>query len=145
VTEGLLGFGFRPKIFIVEYNSTFGPERRVTVPYKASFNRHREHRGGHYFGVSVMGLRHLFEQHGYRFITVDQNGVNAFFADPAAFDRSFIDAVRGTAYRENIVHRRESRGADWAAQFEQIRHLPLVEIAAGAPAVAPSARAALGG
>jgi hypothetical protein len=127
IAEALLAAGFRPRIFIVEYNSVYGPERSVTIPYSDNFNRHRAHPTGYYYGVSVMGLRHLFDRHGYRFLTVEQNGLNAFFVDPAAFARGFIDAVKGTAYRENIVHRRESRGG-WTGQFEQIRHLPLVEI-----------------
>ena len=137
VTEALLQLGFRPKIFVVEYNSTFGPERSVTVPYKSPFDRYREHAGGHYFGVSVMGLRRLFDRYGYRFVTVDRNGVNAFFADPSAFERPFLDAIRGTAFAENIVQRREARGGDWQKQFEPIRHLPLVEIAAASASGAP--------
>lgn len=127
VADALLQIGFRPKIFVVEYNSAFGPERSVTVPYKEAFNRHREHPSGYYFGVSVTALRRLFDRYGYRFVTVDANGVNAFFVDPAEFDRAFVDAIRGVPYRENIVQRRESRG-DWSAQFDQIHHLPLVEI-----------------
>jgi hypothetical protein len=127
VAAALLDRGFRPKIFIVEYNSAFGPERSVTIPYQEPFNRHHAHPSGYYYGVSVTGLRYLFERHGYRFITVEQNGVNAFFADPLEFDAVFLERIRGTAYRENIAQRRESR-TDWAGQFEQIRHLPLVEI-----------------
>ena len=127
VADALLHIGFRPKIFVVEYNSAFGPERSVTVPYKEPFNRHREHPSGFYFGASITALRHLFDRHQYRFVTVDANGVNAFFVDPAAFDRAFVDAIRGESFRENIVQRRESRG-DWLVQFDQIKHLPLVEI-----------------
>jgi len=127
IAEALLGGGFRPGIFVVEYNSVYGPDQAVTIPYSDNFNRHRAHPTGYYYGVSVMGLRTLFERQGYRFLTVEQNGLNAFFVDPARFERAFIDGVRGTPYRENIVHRRESRGG-WAGQFEQIRHLPLVQI-----------------
>lgn len=128
IAAALLDAGFRPRIFAAEYNSVYGPERSVTIPYRDDFNRHRAHPTGYYYGVSVTGLRRLFDSHGYRFLTVEQNGLNAFFVDPAEFARGFIDAVQGTDYRENIVHRRESRGG-WAGQFEQIRHLPLVEIA----------------
>lgn len=127
VAAALLDRGFRPKIFVGEYNSAFGPARSVTIPYQEPFNRHRAHASGYYYGVSVMGLRHLLERHGYRFITVDQNGVNAFFADPGEFDASFLAQVAGSAFRENIVQRAQSR-SDWAGQFDQIRHLPLVEI-----------------
>jgi hypothetical protein len=127
VARAALESGFRPRIAIVEYNSCFGPDRAVTVPYSTGFNRHRVHLSGYYYGVSVMGLRRLFEASGYRFVTVEQNGLNAFFADPAEFEPGFLDAVRGTAYRENIVHRRESR-TGWAQQYEIIKHLPLDEI-----------------
>ena len=127
VAEALLERGFRPKIVIVEYNSAFGPERSVTIPYQEPFNRHRAHPSGYYYGVSIMGARNLFGRYGYRFITVDQNGVNAVFADPAEFDQSFLDGIRGSTFRENLVQRRESRTA-WAGQFELVRHLPLVEI-----------------
>ena len=129
VASALLDRGFRPKIFIVEYNSAFGPERSVTIPYQEPFNRHRAHPSGYYYGVSVTGLRNLLVRHGYRFITVDQNGVNAFFADPVEFDAVFLQAVSGSPFRENIVQRHESR-TDWEGQFDQIRHLPLVEIPA---------------
>lgn len=127
VAASILERGLRPKIFIVEYNSAFGPDLSVTIPYQEPFNRHRAHPSGLYYGVSVRGLRHLFERHGYRFVTVEQNGVNAVFADPKEFDAAFLDGVRGTLYRENIVQRRESR-TDRAGQFDRIRHLPLVEI-----------------
>jgi hypothetical protein len=129
VASTLLDRGFRPKVFIVEYNSAFGPERSVTIPYQEPFNRHRAHPSGYYYGVSVTGLRNLLARHGYRFITVDQNGVNAFFADPVEFDAVFLQAVSGSPFRENIVQRCESR-TDWSGQFDQIRHLPLVEIPA---------------
>jgi hypothetical protein len=127
VAEALLNLGFRPRIFVVEYNSVFGPERSVAIPYSDGFNRHRAHPSGYYYGVSVKGLRNLFGRFQYRFVTVEQNGLNAFFIDPAEFEPAFVNGIEGTPYRENIVHRRESRSG-WADQFEQIRHLPLSEI-----------------
>jgi hypothetical protein len=128
IAQGVLDRGIRPKIFIMEYNSIFGPSRSVTIPYKPEFNRRREHASGYYYGVSIAGLRHLFRQHGYRFVTVDQNGLNAVFIDPAEFDARFVDAIRGSEYRENVVHRCESRGDTPEQQFNVIRHLPLVEV-----------------
>jgi len=127
VAHELIDRGFRPKVIIVEYNSAFGPQRAVTIPYEFPFNRHRAHPSGFYYGVSIMGLRHLLEGCGYRFVTVEQNGVNAFFADPGQFDAGFLEAIRGSEFRENLVQRRESR-ADWTGQFKQIAALPLVEI-----------------
>ena len=128
IAQGLLDRGIRPKIFIVEYNSIFGTSKSVTVPYKAEFNRRKEHASGYYYGVSISGLRHLFRHHGYRFVTVDQNGLNAIFIDPAEFDARFVDAIRGIEYRENVVHRCESHGDTPDKQFNVIRHLPLVDV-----------------
>jgi hypothetical protein len=127
VAEAFVARVFRPKIVVVEYNSTFGPERAVTIPYQFPFNRHRAHPSGNYYGVSVMGLRHLLEGRGYRFITVDQNGVNAFFVDPREFDTDFLSSIQGSEFRENTIQRRESR-TDWRGQLAHIATLPLVEI-----------------
>jgi hypothetical protein len=33
VAEAIFDAGFRPKIFVVEYNSVFGPDKSMTVPY----------------------------------------------------------------------------------------------------------------
>jgi len=129
VAHALLERGFRPKILVVEYNSVFGPDRGVTVPYKDEFNRHSEHPSGYYYGASVTAWRRLLEPAGYQFVTVEQNGLNAFFVDRSEFSPAFLNGIRGEAYRENVVHRQESRSG-WRAQFEQIQHLPLVEVEA---------------
>lgn len=128
VADALIDRVVRPKIIVLEYNSTFGPQRAVTIPYQFPFNRHRAHPTGYYYGVSVMGLRRLLEGRGYRFVTVEQNGVNAFFVDPTQFPSGVLDGIRGTEFRENIVQRRESR-SDWRGQLAQVAALPLVEIA----------------
>jgi hypothetical protein len=127
VADALIDRVLRPKIVVIEYNSTFGPERAVTIPYQFPFNRHRAHPSGYYYGVSVMGLRYLLEDRGYRFVTVEQNGVNAFFADPSQFPSAFLQGIRGSDFCENIVQRRESR-SDWRGQLAQVAALPLVEI-----------------
>lgn len=129
VADALVDRVIRPKIIVAEYNSAFGPDRAVTIPYQFPFNRHRAHPSGYYYGVSVQGLRRLFEGRGYRFVTVEQNGVNAFFADTAQFDRRFLENIHGVQFRENTVQHRESR-TDWTRQMEQIARLPLVELPA---------------
>jgi hypothetical protein len=129
VTEALIDRILRPKVVVIEYNSTFGPERAVTIPYTFPFNRHRAHPSGYYYGASVTALRHLLEGRGYRFVTVEQNGVNAFFADPRQFPPGFFERIRGSHFRENIVQRRESR-TDWRGQLAQVAALPVVEIPA---------------
>jgi hypothetical protein len=101
IAQAILEGGFRPKIFVVEYNSVYGPDRCMTIEYKSDFVFTRAHPTQLYYGTSIGGWRKLFDRHGYRFVTVDRNGVNGFFVDPAAFDASFLNRIAGLAYAEN--------------------------------------------
>jgi len=127
VAEAVLSQGFRPKIIVVEYNSAFGPDRAVTVPYRQDFNHGKAHPSELYFGVSVEGWRRFLGKYGYRFLTVDSNGVNAFFVNPAEFPGDFLSGIRGLRYEQNVSQRKKFRGS-WETQFELIRGLPLIEI-----------------
>ncbi|HEU4687370.1 MAG TPA: hypothetical protein VFS23_03360, partial [Vicinamibacterales bacterium] len=66
-----------PRIVILEYNSMFGPDRAVTIPYDPKFDRHRHHTA--YYGASLAALTRLSARKGYRLVAVEPNGVNAFF------------------------------------------------------------------
>lgn len=109
VARALLEAGLRPKIIVVEYNAVFGPDRSATIEYAADFNFRRAHPSELYYGVSVAAWRSLLESQGYRFVTVERNGVNAFFVDPAHFDAAFLDLVRGLAFAENLYQLKKFR------------------------------------
>jgi FkbM family methyltransferase len=66
-----------PRVAIVEYNSIFGAERAVTIPYDPKFQR-SEHRFI-YYGASLAALAALARQKGYRLVCTDTYGINAFF------------------------------------------------------------------
>jgi hypothetical protein len=66
-----------PRVVVLEYNSMFGPERAVTIPYDPEFSR-RDHRFC-YFGASLAALTKLSAKKGYRLVAVEPTGVNAFF------------------------------------------------------------------
>ena len=68
-----------PRIVVCEYNSVFGPNKKVTVPYKSDFVRSKEHFSELYFGASLAAFCHLAEQKGYDFIGTSSAGVNAYF------------------------------------------------------------------
>jgi hypothetical protein len=127
IAAALLDAGLRPKIWVVEYNAAFGPERRVTIDYSDTFDFTTAHPSQLYYGVSIAGWRALFAQRGYRFVSVERNGVNAFFADPTCFAAGFLDAVDGLGYAENRFQLHKFR-QPWPQQFERIAHLPLVLI-----------------
>ena len=68
----------RPAIAIIEYNSVFGAERAITVPYDPKFSR-----GGRisnlYFGASLLALCDLAHSKGYDFVGSNSAGNNAYF------------------------------------------------------------------
>ena len=69
----------QPDILILEYNSLFGYERHITVPYEASFQRHKFHFSGLAFGASLPALHELSLKKGYVFVGCNEMGNNAFF------------------------------------------------------------------
>lgn len=127
VARSLLESGVRPKIIVVEYNAIFGAENSVTVPYSASFERLGAHPSHLYYGVSVAGWRKFLATHGYDFITVDQNGVNAFFVRTDVFPPGFGARMRGATFRENYSQLAE-HGTGLDIIRRQILALPLASI-----------------
>lgn len=69
-----------PRLVIVEYNSFFGPERAVVVPYDEGFERRAvEVMKGSYYGASLRALAILATKIGYRLVAVEPRGTNAYF------------------------------------------------------------------
>jgi hypothetical protein len=128
VTEALLQAGFRPRVWVLEYNAAFGPTRSVTIPYQASFRIEQEYGKDLYGGCSVSAWRRLMTRAGYQFVTVDSSGTNAFFVDPKWFDKSFLANLRGLQFSNNNSHVREYR-TGWEGQYDLIKDMDLVEIA----------------
>jgi hypothetical protein len=141
ILKKVLELGLRPRIVTVEYNSSLGPERALTIPLRPEFDRFQAHASGLYYGASIRAWRKLLEKQGYQFLTVESNGVNAFFADPAAFAPGFLASVHGLEFLDNFsdmnaatcprigadgVHVMPAR--DWRTQFELIKGMEFVEV-----------------
>jgi len=127
VAKGLFDAGLRPRIVVVEYNSVFGPSQAKTIQYRPDFERLTAHPTHLYYGVSIAGWRHFFEERGYRFVTVERNGVNGFFVDPAHFDGAFIDGIRGLSFAENHYQTRKF-GVPHEGQLALLNGVALVDI-----------------
>lgn len=127
VAEALLKVGFSPKIWAVEYNSAFGPTNALTIEYLKNFNYLTAHKSNLYFGTSIAGWKIFFQRHGYQFVTVDRNGVNAFFIKPEHFDSKFVKDIQGLRYRENFYLLKKFK-MTWEKQFEMIKHMSFFEI-----------------
>lgn len=68
-----------PVIAIIEYNSLFGSDRTITVPYDPGFDRMRAHHSGLYAGASLPALCDLAHEKGYSFVGSNSAGNNAYF------------------------------------------------------------------
>ncbi|CAG1769812.1 hypothetical protein BAC3_00569 [uncultured bacterium] len=129
IASALFELGFRPKIIAVEYNSCLGPENTLTIPYQPEFNFRTAHPTNLYYGVSIQAWRGLMARYGYKFVTVDLNGVNAFFVRPESFNADFFVDIKSREFEENFYQRTRHR-CTWKEQFSLIMHLPLVDLSA---------------
>jgi hypothetical protein len=128
IVSSLLECGVYPKICVVEYNSAFGPEMSVSVPYDPGFTVKNQPGWELYYGCSLLAWRKLLEKAGYAFVGVESSGVNAFFVRKAAFAKESMDGVKGRLFAVNRSHR-SRYGEDW------VKHWKILE-ALGAPLVA---------
>jgi hypothetical protein len=68
-----------PIIIIAEYNSIFGRNHAVTVPYDQSFIRSQAHYSCLYMGCSLKALCLFAKEKGYTFVGSNSQGINAYF------------------------------------------------------------------
>jgi hypothetical protein len=71
----------KPIIIACEWNSIFGKEHALSIPYDPGFNRAAAHYSHQYWGASIAALHHLAERKGYALIGTNQAGNNLFFVD----------------------------------------------------------------
>ncbi len=123
ILEALLTNGFKPKIIVVEYNSAFGPDNAITIPYQKEFNYLSAHPSGLYYGVSISAWHKLLERFHYQFVTVDSNGVNAFYVDPNLFKTPFLQEIKPLVFAENFYQFQKYK-QPWQTQFKLIEKMP---------------------
>jgi hypothetical protein len=68
-----------PILVVVEYNSVFGAEHAITIPYDPTFYRAETHFSNLYWGASLKALCLLAEEKGYAFVGCNSAGNNAHF------------------------------------------------------------------
>jgi hypothetical protein len=128
----------QPVIAVLEYNSVFGPDRAISVPYDPAFVRRRAHPSGLYFGASLPALDHLARKKGYSLVGSNSAGNNAYFVrDDRLRGNDVVRAVPvGQAYvRSRFRESRDARGRGTFlagdARLEAIRGLPVHDVIRG--------------
>jgi hypothetical protein len=121
-----------PVIVTVEYNSVFGAERAVTIPYDGAFNRTSAHFSNLYWGTSLKALCLLAEKKGYSFVGCNSAGNNAHFVRKDKVGRIPVkraeDGFVESKFREsrdkqgNLTYLREKQ------RLEAIKHMKVFDV-----------------
>jgi hypothetical protein len=122
-----------PQILVTEYNSVFGPERAVTVPYDAGFVRGEKHFSHLYWGASLAAMARAADAKGLALVGGNRAGNNAFFVRRDGLG-DIPERPPSACWRP--AQFRESRGPDGelsflsddAAKRRLLRDLPLVDL-----------------
>ena len=120
-----------PLIVIVEYNSTFGFEKKISIPYKQDFDRSKAHHSNLYWGASIEALKFLAKQKGYKFLTTNSAGNNAYFIKENIFDKIKLDLKKNT-YQSKFRESRDESGKKTFINYDQrlsiIGHLEVEDV-----------------
>ena len=112
-----------PRVLIVEYNSSLGPDRALTIPKDCAL----DDIPGPLRGASLAAIEKLARRKGYRLVICDPTGTNAFFLrDGVAPDLAAMSVA--DAYRPS-VDRWSMESVPAAADRPSIAaDMPLVEV-----------------
>ncbi len=127
---------WRASIVIVEYNSLYGAERAVTVPYRPDFVRSKIHCSCIYYGASLPAFHRLLKGRGYDLVGVNAAGSNAFFVRSDLLTEKVKAVALADTFRRSVF--REARDEKGRLTFlsaresvHSISNLPLLDLETG--------------
>jgi hypothetical protein len=104
-----------PAIIIMEYNSVFGKERAISVPYDKDFLRTEKHYSNLYFGASLAALTYIANNKGYNLIGCNLAGNNAYYVRNDLLNETIKKITVDEGY---ILSKfRESRSPDYSLSY----------------------------
>ena len=121
-----------PIIIIIEYNSVFGCDRAITIPYQQDFRRTSAHHSNLYFGASILALCDLADEKGYAFIGCNSAGNNAYFVKkenlkkikPLTAEQGYVESK----FRESRSEEGNLNYIRGKKRLESIKGLPIFNI-----------------
>jgi hypothetical protein len=121
-----------PRIVICEYNSLFGPSRRVTIPYSKNFIRSKAHFSNVYYGASISALDFLSRKKGYSLVGSNRAGNNIFFVRTDLVGDIRIYNPEEVFVKAQFRETRDRHGKltflDFYESMKLIREMPLYDI-----------------
>lgn len=124
-----------PVIVVAEYNSVYGPDLAVTVPYDPGFVRSKAHYSHLYWGASIAALSELAERKGYVLVGSNSAGNNVYFVR-----RDYLGTLQPMSAAQAWVESRfrEARNPQGKLTFlsgrtrqAEIENQPVVDVKSG--------------
>ncbi len=104
-----------PIIVIVEYNSIFGCNYAITIPYQENFSRTSSHYSNLYFGASLKAFYLLAKNRGYEFVGSNNAGNNAYF-----IKKTKIKGIKTVSLKDGYVESKFRESRDETGQLNYI-------------------------
>jgi len=104
-----------PAIIIMEYNSVFGKQRPITVPYDKDFVRTTKHYSNLYFGASLAALTFIANRKGYGLVGCSLAGNNAYYVRRDLLNEKIKEKSVEEGYISSKF--RESRDKDYSLSY----------------------------
>ncbi|MGM5050309.1 hypothetical protein AB8A20_15665 [Tardiphaga sp. 604_B6_N1_1] len=124
-----------PVIVVVEWNSVFGPDHAVSVPYDPAFERGKAHYSNLFWGASIAAFEHLGTQKGYALVGSNAVGNNIFFVRKDRLGRvkpfSAREAWVDSRFRDSRDRNGKLNFLGGARRRLEILDVPLVEVIGG--------------
>ena len=104
-----------PSILIMEYNSVFGKDRAITIPYNKNFIRKNAHYSNLYYGASLSALNYAASKKGYSLVGCNRAGNNAYFVK----DHLLNERIKKMSVEDVFIESkfRESRDKDYSLSY----------------------------
>jgi hypothetical protein len=117
-----------PIIIIIEYNSIFGNERALSVPYNSKFDRKKMHYSHLYFGASIKAFYDLGVEKGYSLIYCTSSGNNAYFVKS-----THLGNLKSKSYKEAYVKSKFRESRDEFGNLSYLSHSECYNVIKGLP------------
>ena len=122
-----------PAIVVIEYNSRFGKNKSVTIPYDENFDRQKAHSSMIYYGASLKALCKIAETKNMKLVGTNIAGNNAFFVKKDLLNDQIKELSLQDCFR--VGKFRESRNEEGKLAFKNpeeeqkiLKDLELIEV-----------------
>ena len=104
-----------PSIIIMEYNSVFGLDRLISVPYDKNFNRTKAHYSNLFYGASLPAINNLAIKKGYSLVGCNKAGNNAYFVRKDLLNERVKELSLDKAFKDSNF--REGRNENYSLSY----------------------------